>query len=172
MSCLYQKRCKQSEIKVKYSTFSQNMRSTTQSLHNLPSFLYTASSVCTRRRSFKLMSMRCPRSFCWCGVPAPFRKRHWVFRLKGRARGWAGHGDFAPLAKIRERVGPSELAVSRRFAHFADLKASGLMPGGLKKGACDQLESAEKPSRRTAIGKLRVPTAFSSSKVYSYMHLY
>lgn len=42
------------------------MGSSTQFLHNLSSFLYTTSSVCIRRRSFKLMLVRCR-----CGSSRP-----------------------------------------------------------------------------------------------------
>lgn len=42
------------------------MGSSTQFLHNLSSFLYTTSSVCIRRQSFKLMLVRCR-----CGSSRP-----------------------------------------------------------------------------------------------------
>ena len=48
-------------------------------------------------------------------------------------------GDLVPLTKqrVRRRVRLGELVHLRQLVAFGDLKASGLMPGGLKKGACD-----------------------------------
>lgn len=141
------------------------MGSNTQFLHNLSSFLYTTSSGCRLHCSRKSMSV-------W--RPCSFRQKTSGGISTRVCKGAGRSGDLAPLTKqrVRRRVRLGEPAHLRQLAAFGDLKASGLMPGDLKKGVCDHLESAEKPSRRTAFGKLRVPIAFSSSKAYSYVHLY
>lgn len=148
---------------MRYSTYLLYMGNSTQFLHNLSSILYTASRSCTRRIIHVDAS---------AASLLIFAKGTGHFGSRGVRGGWAGHGDFAPLAKWRERVGPSELTVLRRFASFHGLGDIGLDAWGIK-GACDRPEWAIKSRpERTAIGKLRVPTAFSSNKVYSYVHLY
>lgn len=141
------------------------MGSSTQFPHNLSSFLYTTSSDWRLHCSHKSMSVWRPCSFR--------QKTSGEFRPEC-ARGLSGLGDLVLPSKqrVRRRVRLGELAHLRQLAAFGDLKASDSLPGGFARCMRSPRMGNKKPSRRTAIGKLRVPTVFSSSKAYSYVHLY
>lgn len=89
---------------MRYSTYSLYMGSSTQFLHNLSSFLYTASSVCIRRQSFKLMLVRCR-----CGSSRPLATP----RCPGeRAHSWgkSNRGEAACATSPRKLFSGAALA--------------------------------------------------------------
>ena len=108
---------------MRYSTYSLYMGSSTQFLHNLSSFLYTASSGWRLHCSRKSMSVWRPCSFR--------QKTSGEFRPEC-ARGLSGLGDLVPPTnqRVRRRVRLGELAHLRQLAAFGDLKASDSLPGG------------------------------------------
>ena len=92
---------------ISYSTFVLSLGSDTQFLHNISTFLYTASCG---RGGFVVRFRRFP---CSCS----FRQKvstNFGPRARGRL---GGLGDFPPLAKRREleRVGLNEFTLLRQF---------------------------------------------------------
>lgn len=93
---------------ISYSTFVLSLGSDTQFLHNISSFLYTASCGRGGASLFAFVDFR---------APAPSGKKvstNFGPRARGRL---GGLGDFPPLAKRREleRVGLNEFTLLRQF---------------------------------------------------------
>ena len=100
VSYLYQERYKQSEIFHTFARFEEHYAVSSQLIVNLV-------------HGIKRLH---PSPIIRVDVDAAllllFAKGTGYFDSRGVRRGWAGHADLAPLAKLRERVGLSELAVS------------------------------------------------------------